>query len=77
MHAAGVKYIMLKHKCLHLQVKAYTNVMYVRRDLVTVGILRHAYLYMWVEDRTNVIFMSVKSYLFGSLAVLRDAGVNC
>jgi len=43
-----------------------------RRDLVTMAILRHACLYIRVEDLTNVIY--VKSYLL-SVAVLRDTGL--
>ena len=49
--------------------KAFINVEYVRRDLVTVAILRHTCLYIRVEDHTDVIY--VKSYLL-SVAVLRD-----
>ena len=44
-----------------------------RRDLVTMAILRHACLYIRVEDLTNVIY--AKSYLL-SVAVLRDTGLH-
>ena len=53
--------------------KACINVVYVRRDFVTIAISRHTCLHIRVEDHTNVIY--VKSYLL-SVAVLTDTGLN-
>ena len=51
---------------MHLQMKAFINVVYVRRDLVTIAILRHTCLYIWVEDDTDVIY--VKRYFIYSVS---------
>ena len=45
--------------------KAFINVVYVRRDLVTIAILRHTCLYIRVEDDTDVIY--VKRYFIYSV----------